>query len=327
VKCKRPGSKARLLELVVGVALLLPSAAFAQSEPKFEFAKAEEVKAVEWKVQAKAGILLTTGNSQSQNVNLNASASRKDGNNRLALDGGLAYGRSNIRVAELAPMDPNMPNMPPTIMGINRQQVTTTNNWILKCRYDRFFTANNSGYASGQAAADKIAGKSFYGGGQAGYSRQVLKNAMHLLVAEIGYDFSYERYVSQPDKTPDPVSVHSARLFVGDTLKLSTATGFTASVEAFFNLNKEGKALNVNTGQPGVDPFKDTRLVGKAGISTTLLKSLSIAFNFTLRYDQNPAPLPIPSGSPSGAVFASGFVPFAETTDTLTDVTLIYTFL
>ena len=35
------------------------------------------------------------------------------------------------------------------------------------------------------------------------------------------------------------------------------ATGFTASVEAFFNLNKEGKALNVNTGQPGVDHLLD----------------------------------------------------------------------
>jgi hypothetical protein len=98
-------------------------------------------------------------------------------------------------------------------------------------------------------------------------------------------------------------------------------------VEAFFNLNKEGKALNVNTGQPGVDPFKDTRVVGKAGLTTTLFKSLSVAFGFTLRYDQNPAPLPIPSGSPAGAVFDANFLPFAEKTDTLTDVTLIYTFL
>ena len=48
---------------------------------------------------------------------------------------------------------------------------------------------------------------------------------------------------------------------------------------------------------------------------------------FTLRYDQNPAPLPIPSGSPAGSVFAAGFVPFAEKTDTLTDLSLIYTFL
>jgi hypothetical protein len=320
-------SKRSAFSLVVGAALLLPTAVFAQTDPKFAFAKPEEVKTVEWKAQAKGGILLTTGNSQSQNATLSLSASRRDGNNRLALDGGLAYGRSNIRVPVLAAPDPTMPGMPPTITGIDRREVTTTNNWIVKGRYDRFFTANNSGYASGQAAADQIAGKSFYGGGQAGYSRQVLKNDVHLLVAEIGYDFSHERYVQQPGKTLDPVSVHSARLFVGDTLKLSTATGFTASVEAFFNLNKEGKALNVNTGQPGVDPFKDTRVVGKAGITTTLLKSLSIAFMFTLRYDQNPAPLPIPSGSPAGSVFAADFLPFAEKTDTLTDIMLIYTFL
>jgi hypothetical protein len=327
VKCNREVSKRFLSALVVSVAFSLPTALFAQTDPKFTFGKVEEVKAVEWKVQAKGGVLLTTGNSQSQNATMSLSAARRDGNNRLTLDGGLAYGRSNIRVPVLATPDPNMPMMPPTITGIDRQGVTTTNNWIVKGRYDRFFTANNSGYASGQAAADKIAGKSFYGGGQAGYSRQVLKNDVHLLVAEIGYDFSHERYVQQPGKTLDPVSVHSARLFVGDTLKLTTATGFTASVEAFFNLNKEGKALNVNTGQPGVDPFKDTRVVGKAGLTTTLFKSLSVAFGFTLRYDQNPAPLPIPSGSPMGAVFASGFLPFSEKTDTLTDVTLIYTFL
>ena len=78
-------------------------------------------------------------------------------------------------------------------------------------------------------------------------------SGLHLLVAEIGYDYSYESYIQQPDKMLDPVSIHSARLFVGETLKVTPETGATASVESFLNLNKEGKALNVNTGQPGVD--------------------------------------------------------------------------
>src|SRR6185369_9122154 len=53
---------------VIGFCLLLtPLAARAQSEPKFVFGKLEEVKQVEWKAQVKAGYLLTTGNSQSQN--------------------------------------------------------------------------------------------------------------------------------------------------------------------------------------------------------------------------------------------------------------------
>jgi hypothetical protein len=45
------------------------------------------------------------------------------------------------------------------------------------------------------------------------------------------------------------VAIHSARVLVGETLSLSKETGVTASVEALFNLNKETKAINVNTGR------------------------------------------------------------------------------
>ena len=84
------------------VALLLASAtAFAQGNPKFEFAKAEEVKAVEWKAQAKGGLIVTAGNSQTTSGTFNVNAARKEGNNRLALEGGVAYGRSNILTAHV----------------------------------------------------------------------------------------------------------------------------------------------------------------------------------------------------------------------------------
>src|SRR5262249_24502657 len=172
--------------------------AFAQAEPKFTFAKPEEVKPeappVEWKVQAKGGLNLTSGNSQTTNVTAGLTASRKQGNNKLGLDGGVAYGRSNINVATVDTTDP----MNPVITDLSRQEVTTTNNWFTRGRYDRFFTANNSGYVSALAAADRIAGNTFAGGGQIGYSRQLLKTDNNLLVAEIGYDLSYESYVQQP---------------------------------------------------------------------------------------------------------------------------------
>jgi len=310
--------------------LLTVGAAHAQNNPTFQYGKAEEpaanapaVPPVEWKAQVKGGAVLTTGSSQTRSATFAASASRKEGNNKLALDGGLAYGHSNIIVATLGnPADPT------EITALGRQDVTTTNNWNAKGRYDRFFTLNNSGYASAQAGADKIAGKTFIGGGQIGYSRQLLKNDMHLLVAEIGYDFSYESYVQQPMKTLDPVSINSARVFAGEQLKLSPATGITGSVEAFFNLNKEGKAISVDTKMAGVDAFKDTRVIGKLGLTTTLVKALSIGFGFTLKYDQNPAVLPVPGTAPSGAFFGTMVgTPFANKVDTLSEVTLIYTFL
>jgi hypothetical protein len=312
-------------------ACLTSAGARAQNQPKFEFAKndaaapppaaGDGAPAVEWKAQAKGGGVLTTGNSQSTSATFSASTSRKQGNNKVALDAGLAYGRSNV-ITTVVP-DPAMP----TIITAGRTTVDTTNNWHGKGRYDRFFTLNNSGYVSGQAAADKIAGKTFYGGGQIGYSRQLLKDDRHLLVAEIGYDFSYERYVQQPMRVLDPIAIHSARVFVGETLKLSPETGFTGSVEAFFNLNRETKAIDVDTRQPGVKPFQDTRVIGKLGLTTTLRKKLSIGLGVTLRFDQNPAPLPLPQGAPMGAMYAAGAEPFAATVDTLTEATLIYTFL
>ena len=285
-------------------------------------ARPGEAKPVEWKAQAKGGVLLTTGNSHTTNGSVGASVSRKEGGNKLAVEGALAYGKSTVQ----APVFGDLAN-PTNITALEDHTVETTNTWLARGRYDRFFTENNTGYAVAQAAGDKIAGKSFFGGGQLGYSRQVLKNEMNLVLAELGYDFSYESYVSQPGKTLDAVSVHSARIFLGETLKLSAQTGITGNFEALFNLNKEGKAINVSTNAPGVDPFKDTRLVGKLGLTTTLLKSLSLSLGFTIKYDQNPAPRPVPSGSPAGTAYAPDFQPFAQTVDTLTEATLVYTFL
>jgi hypothetical protein len=273
----------------------------------------------------KGGMLFTTGNSQTTNGTLGLALSRKESANKFSFDAAAAYGQSNVLVAQFGDA-----TMPTAITGLERRTVTTTNSWLTKARYDRFFTTNNSGYMSGQLAADPIAGKSLVGGGQVGYSRQLLKNDVHTLVSELGYDYSYERYVEQPNRTIAPVSIHSARLFVGETLKLSTATGATASVEALFNLNREANALQANTGPPaltGVSAFHDTRVAGKLGLTTTLLARLSVGFGFTLRYDQNPPPRPIPSGTPAGAMYIPTFQPFVDKTDTLAEATLIYTFI
>jgi hypothetical protein len=319
------------------LSLLLAGPALAQSNPSFTFAKPDAPKPaevakpgtppppppppVEWKAMAKGGFTMTSGNSQTTGLVGAGSVSRKEGNNRLTVDANGAYGHSNVLTPEFGDA-----TNATAITGLHRTDIETTNNWMLKGRYDRFFTLNNSGYAAASAAADEIAGKTFYGGGQVGYSRQIYKSAMHLLVAELGYDYSHESYVAVNMIAPPSVSIHSARLFAGETLTLSKATGITAGVEAFFNLNRETNALNVSNGTMGVDAFHDTRINGKLGLTTTLFAKLSIGFGFTIKYDQNPAPLPIPPGAPAGAAFV-GFQPFAESVDTLTEATLIYTFL
>jgi hypothetical protein len=290
-------------------------------------AKAAEAaaRAVEWKAQSKGGLVLTSGNSQTTNATFGVTASRKQGDNKLALEGGIAYGKSQILVVPATGVDTN--NL---ITDVDREERITTNMWSGKGRYDRFLTANNSAYVSGQLAADKVSGKKLFGGGQAGYSRQLLKDDMNLMVAELGYDFSYESYVQSG---LDAVAIHSARVFIGETLKLTPETGLIFSVEALLNLNKESKAISVSTGKTSVDALKDTRVNGKLGITTNLRKNLSMGLGVSLKYDQNPALRPVPAGAPAGAKFAGDgttvaypSVAFADKTDTITEATLIYTF-
>jgi large conductance mechanosensitive channel len=317
----------------VALLLIFAAPAAAQTNPAFVFAKPEEAKPgapppavsdvdkAEWKAQVKAGTVTTSGNSQTTNATASVAISRKQHGNKFAFDANAAYGESNV----IVPVFGDAAN-PTTITSLDRRSTTSTDNWLSKARYDRFFTTNNAGYASGQVGADRIAGKALMAGGQIGYSRQLLKNDRHTLVSEIGYDYSNERYVTQPMRTLAPVSIHSARLFLGETMKLGDASALATSVEAFFNLNREGNAIDARNRAVGVDPFHDTRLIGKVTLTTTLWKRLSVGFGFTVRYDQNPAPRPIPSGSPAGSMYSADF-PFANRTDTLGELTLVYTFI
>lgn len=302
-----------LLGSIVLAATVTSSAA---AQPKFQFEKPPE-KPSDWQVQAKGGLLVTSGNSQSRNANLGLTASHQTDGNKVSLEANVAYGRSNVLVPVI---DMGV------VTGLERDPETTTNQWKTRGRYDRFFTPNNSAYVLGQIGADRVAGKKLVGGGQVGYSRQLVKNDHHTTVAELGYDFSYESYLADPPV--DAVAIHSARVFVGELWKLTPDTGLTGSVEALFNLNKE-KAPDASdsTGATNeVKAFKDTRLAGKLGLTTTLYKNLSFGFSFGLLYDQNPAPRPVPA-SAKGAKYAPTFHPFANKVDTLTEATLVFTFL
>ena len=296
----------------VGLLLGFAEPAFAQEPSK---------KPAEWKVQSKGGLLVTSGNSRTQTATFALDGSRQEGSDKLSFNGGIAYGRSS----QLVPIfDMTTGN----VTGFGRQSVTATNEWKTRARYDRFFTPNNAAYVLGQLGADQIAGKRLYGGGQVGYSRQAYKTEAHTVVAEIGYDFSYESYVKSPGKTIDPVAIHSGRIFLGDLFSLTKETGINGGLEVLSNLNKE-QALDASdsTGATkGVAAFKDTRVVGKLGLTTVLRKSLSFGFGFTVKYDQNPAPRPLPA-SAGGAMYAPMFLPFADKVDTLTEASLLYTFL
>jgi hypothetical protein len=315
----RTRNRSALIASATALTMTAATAGTASAQnPSFTFGKPEEVKEVEWSASAEAGLIFTTGNSETTTFTGAAKASRKEGNNKFEGEASGTFARSEILIAADGPDE----NTTIDANEITEQDATSAKNAQGKLRYDRFLTEFNSLYVSGTAGFDEPAGKDFYGGGQVGYSRQVYKDDRHELKAEVGYDFTYEEL-----SAGDGTSIHSARVFAGWKGALQTTTdveGKTeatttaeASVEALFNVN----TLDVPTGDLEAGPFEDTRINGMAGVSTKLWENISLAVSFTAKFDNVPAPLAI-----DGAVFTPGFVPDADKLDTITKATLIVNF-
>ena len=280
--------------------------AHAQPAPKFEFGKADEVakvKDVEWTAQAEAGVVFTTGNSETTTVSAGFKTSRKTGFNKFSLEGSMTYAKSGVRVIE----DMNGNGMIDNESEITTQDTVTAETYASKARYDRFLTAHNSLFVAVLASRDKPAGKESVFGAQVGYSRQIYKTEKAEAVAEIGYDFSREDLTAG-----DSLSIHSARAFLGYKAEMTEGTTLDASVEALTNLNEENLPT-MKDGRIG----RDTRINSKIGVASKVTKNLSVQTSIELKYDHRPGPLPIKG-------LAMGFVPEASNFDTIMKASLIY---
>lgn len=305
----------RTLATVLGALALFAGGSIAHAdEPTFTYGTYEEKKAVEWKATASAGLLLTTGNANQLSFTGAAMGSRNDGHNKLQLDVSGSYARANVLVVSDTAM-----NMVIGPGDLTTRTVTSTALWNSKLRYDRFFTPNNLGYIDAFAWGNDPAGKHVVAGGQAGYARQLYKSDVHLFSAEIGYDFSYERFLKPA--VPDNYYLHSLRLFLGYKATLTKDTAFNISVEYLGNLNTyEGPYM------ARIKSFGDSRINGQTALTTRIWKKLSFQLSFQARYDAVPAPLPL-SGFLSGFTLAPGYTPKSQPLDTVTAATLVMSFL
>jgi hypothetical protein len=296
-----------MLRRLVLLAVVLPSV-HAYADPKWTYGKFEELKQVEWKASVQGGLVLNTGNANTLAFTVAASGSRHDGKNRIQLDAGGTYARSTVVSASDLNMSSRIDEG-----EIDYKTSVTAALWNVKLRYDRFLTANNSLYAAGFASGNEPAGIRVAAGAQVGYSRQVLKTDIQLLVTEIGYDFTHQNNISGPE-----LNMHSARFFGGYTLTLSKDVGVAAGLEVLCNLNS---LPGYQTGTT-VDPFGATRLNANAALTARLWKNIAFQVSFLAKYTTNPAPIPA-----FKVPFADGFVPTAERLDTVTSLSLVVTLL
>src|SRR5262249_22718832 len=151
--------------------LMITSPAFAD-DPKFVYGDVKDVKdvkKVEWSASAEAGLVLTTGNSETTTATGGIKAARKSGDNKLSLEASAAYAKSGLWVIK----DKNGNGMIDDSSEITTVETVTAETLAGKLRYDRFLTDFNSLYAALLAARDVPAGKESVFGGQLGYSRRL----------------------------------------------------------------------------------------------------------------------------------------------------------
>ncbi|MGE5187233.1 MAG: DUF481 domain-containing protein, partial [Acidobacteriota bacterium] len=260
---------------------------------------------VEWHATAEAGAVFTTGNSETTTATGGIRASRKEGDNKLSLEGTAAYAKSSVFVLQ----DLNGNGTIDDASEIKTAELITAETLYGKLRYDRFLTDANSLYVAALGSRDVPAGKLAVYGGQLGYSRQLYKSDQSLTLAEIGYDFSHEHLAAG-----SPVSIHSARAFLGHHAVMTEGTVLDASGEVLTNLNH----LTLPTHQDG-SALEDTRVNIRVAISAKIGRNLAVQTSFEAHYDHRPGPLAIKP-------LAMDFVPAAEPLDTIMKAQLIYTF-
>jgi hypothetical protein len=290
---------------VVAALLIAPALAHAE-DPKFEMGKRDDVKDVKdvvWTAKGEAGLVATTGNSQTTTISAGANVTRKDADNKFDAVVAGTFARATTRIATDANGDGAI-----SADELSELTATSAENAALKLRYDRYLTELDSLYVAALAAVDRPAGKEFQGGGQIGYSRGLFKSERHEALAELGYDLSYLRLESG-----DSTTIHSVRGFVGYKGKIKTETAIEASVEALFNANK------LTFGDREAGAFHDARVNGMVGVTTSLSSKLSLSASFAVRFDNFPAPLAKIGDLP----FAPGFEPAADRLDTTTKISLI----
>ncbi|MBA3460234.1 MAG: DUF481 domain-containing protein [Deltaproteobacteria bacterium] len=294
-----------LKKIVVAAVVISGSQSFA--DPKFEFGKAEEVekvKTVEYNASAEAGIVFTTGNSETTTATAGVKAARKKNDNKLAFDGSLTYAKAGIRALN----DTNGNGTIDNDSEITTVKQVTAESYAAKLRYDRFLTKHNSLFLAGLVSRNVPAGKELVLGAQVGYSRQLYKTEKAEAVGEIGFDYSNE------DMTVgESLKIFSLRGFVGYKAEMTEGTNFETSAEVLSNLNEENLP-NKADGSIG----QDTRVTFKASVSSKVTKNLSFQTSLEAKYDHRPGPLALEN-------LAMGFTPEASRFDTTMKASFIYT--
>jgi putative salt-induced outer membrane protein YdiY len=247
-------------KLVTAVLLLCAGRAFA-GDPKFEYRDQEKPPDKPWVLKSNASFGLTwaAGNSQSLGFSGSAFFSAKHYNNQWETFGQGAYvstGSSTFGTG-----------------GPINKTTTSTQLWLWRARYDRYFGERNTIYGTFQISGDKPSGYWYRIEPQVGYARLFLKSERQLFRGEGGYDYTFEHRVHNSDQIAN-VEYHSLRLFLYYENKFTKYAAVTEGLEMLWAMND----------------VESVRLNSLTSLSSTIYKNISLKLNFTVHFNNKPPP-------------------------------------
>ncbi len=253
-----------LRTLVLLVCGLVTMPAFADVVPppvKFEHRKGEEtpVDKPVFKANAQLGFLLANGNAEAYGLSGSGTFGTRFYNNAFELFGQGAYSVIGTSDHKGGP-----------ITGTQN----SVRNWLVRPRYDRFFAGNNSVFALMSASGDEPGGFVYRLEPMAGYKRFLLVTPKQLLSGEIGYAYTYEKYVSGA-----PVShadFHQARTYFFYENKFTPLASFSEGVEVLWALNQ----------------IERVRINSTTSLSSSISKAVSLKLNLTVKANLDPTERP-----------------------------------
>lgn len=275
----------RLASCFLVAATLAPALARAD-DPKFEYREPEKPAPTPWvyKANAQLGVTWVSGNSESIGFTANALGGVKHYNNAFEAFVQGAYAKAGFSTLGTGgPID---------------SEKVAAKNWLFRARYDRYFLERNTVFAVFGMSGDELAGYQYRIEPQLGYSRLFVKTDVNLVRGEVGYDYTYERYI--PGVSPRSADFHSARAFLGIEHKLTPFAGFLGGAELLWALNK----------------VEHVRLNILGSLSATISKRVTLKLNVTVKANFDPPMRPVAVGGGQYGVL-----------DTVLDAVLGVTFL
>ena len=233
-------------------------------------------KKAEVSLIAEAGVVWLSGNSSSINANGAVRFGVAFGRHRIGVNFGGNYGRSVVDTNGDGKTRLDLENEE----GVSDEWQTTATRVFGDIRYDISILPDvNSAYVGVGMFHDPFAGFAYRLRADAGYSHKIVNTPVHLLVAELGPNYTRELLRNNPDTADDDDSSTRINNFVGGRL----FAGYTLTPNETF-----GFFLNVETllgGADNVDGTFDGRLILDTGISANITKVFSIKLGFGMNFD------------------------------------------